>query len=149
MLEEHPGTLAGTFDTSDLVFETIRDGKALFGIDQQPFLQGKMPVYLLSYMIYTQQHLTNHVIQSGPSFLEEYPSAAKQLCEANFYEICPERPEEDLTYIPDSLIAMGYALFGLLGATCLIAVLWTYKYREKWVVKGAFDNSVNMRALPC
>ena len=135
VLEQHPGVVAGTFDTSDLLFEAIRDGKMLFGIDQQPFLQGKMPVYLLSYMIYTQQALANHMIQSGPSFVEEFPSAAQQVCEANFYEICPERPEEDFTYIPESLIALGYALFGLLVTACLFALAWTYKYREKWVVK--------------
>lgn len=135
VLDEHPGVVAGTFDTSDTLFESIQDGKLLFGIDQQPFLQGKMPVYLLTSMIYTQQALTNHVIQSGPSFVEEYPSEALQLCEANFFAVCPDRPEEEMTFIPDSLLALGYALFGLLVLSCLVAVTWTYKYRSKWVVK--------------
>eukprot|EP00977_Amphora_coffeiformis_P018049 scaffold6120_cov162-Amphora_coffeaeformis.AAC.6 len=135
VLGEHPNVVAGTFDTSDVLFEAIRNGKVLFGIDQQPFLQGKMPVYLLAYMVYTQQALTNHVIQSGPSFVEEFPSDAQQICEANFFAVCPDRPEEDMTYIPNSLLALGYALFGMLALACLIAVTWTYKYREKWVVR--------------
>ena len=135
VLGEHPDVVAGTFDTSDLVFEDLMEGKILFGIDQQPYLQGKMPVYLLSYMVYTKQALVNHVIQSGPSFVSDYPSNAKKVCEANFYAMCPDRPDEDMTYIPDSLIALGYVLFGLLAVCSFVAFAWTYKFRAKWVVK--------------
>eukprot|EP00934_Nitzschia_sp_Nitz4_P005782 Nitzschia sp. Nitz4//scaffold381_size12975//6080//9943//NITZ4_008989-RA/size12975-processed-gene-0.5-mRNA-1//1//CDS//3329549901//5772//frame0 len=135
VLEEHPGTVAGSFDTSDAIYESVRDGQLLFGIDQQPYLQGQLPIYLLTYMIYTQQALTNHVIQSGPSFVQEYPSEAQKVCEANFFAVCPDRPEEDMSYIPNSFIVFGYVLFGLLVWSCLVAFAWTCKYRSKWVVK--------------
>lgn len=149
ILASHPQVLAGTFDTSDAVYEGVRDGKILFGIDQQPFLQGQIPVYLLSYLVYTQQALTNYVIQSGPSFVEDYPSAEKQVCEANFYKVCPDRPDEDLTLIPDSLIALGYALFALLGVACIYAVSWTYYYRGKWVVRISQPMFLDLVALGC
>ena len=149
VLDEHPNVVAGTFDTSDALFEAIREAKVLFGIDQQPFLQGKMPVYLLTYMVYTRQSLTNHVIQSGPSFVEEFPSDAQQICEANFFLVCPDRPEEDMTYIPDSLISLGYALFGMLALACLVAVTWTYKYREKWVVRVSQPMFLDLVVFGC
>ena len=37
-----------TFDLSPGVLEAVRDGKMLFAIDQQPFLQGYVPVALLT-----------------------------------------------------------------------------------------------------
>lgn len=147
--EEHPGIIGGTFDTSDIVFDGIRDGIILFGINQEPFLQGKLPVYLLSYMVYTQQALTNHIIQSGPAFVEDYPSDAKQVCEANFYDVCPDRPSEDLSYIPGSLIALGYALFGLLTVACAVAFAWTYYFRERWVVKVSQPMFLYLVVLGC
>lgn len=149
ILNEHRDVIAGTFDTSDDIFAGLRDGLVLFGIDQQPFLQGKMPVYLLTHLISTQQHLTNHVIQSGPSFIEESPSDEMQICEANFYEVCPDRPDEDLAYIPESLLALGYALFALLAIVCIGAFAWTFKFREKWVVKVSQPMFLSLVLLGC
>src|SRR5262249_5250459 len=37
----------GTFDLSPAVLEAVRDGKMLFAIDQQQFLQGYLPIALL------------------------------------------------------------------------------------------------------
>ena len=38
----------GSFDLSGDYLEAVRDGKALFAIDQQPYLQGFLPVQLLA-----------------------------------------------------------------------------------------------------
>lgn len=45
----HPNAVIGSFDLSDFMFDHFADGSLLFGIDQQPFLQGGLPVYLLTY----------------------------------------------------------------------------------------------------
>ena len=45
----HPNATVGSFDLSENMFESFADGSLLFGIDQQPFLQRSLPVYLLTY----------------------------------------------------------------------------------------------------
>jgi simple sugar transport system substrate-binding protein len=37
-----------TFDVTDIVLGAVADGDALFAIDQQPFLQGYLPVHYLA-----------------------------------------------------------------------------------------------------
>jgi simple sugar transport system substrate-binding protein len=57
-----------TFDLSPGVLEAVRDGKMLFAIDQQPFLQGYMPVALLT--LYEQYGLMlPGNVGTGPSFV--------------------------------------------------------------------------------
>jgi simple sugar transport system substrate-binding protein len=43
----HPKILLATFDTSTELFDALETGQMLFGIDQVPYLQGYMPVWLL------------------------------------------------------------------------------------------------------
>ena len=38
----------GTFDLSPVILKAIRDGKMLFAIDQQQYLQGYLPIVLLT-----------------------------------------------------------------------------------------------------
>ena len=45
----HRNVTVGSFDMADTLFEALADGDMLFGIDQQPFIQGSLPVYLLTY----------------------------------------------------------------------------------------------------
>lgn len=49
VISKHPHVIVGTFDVSDSMYEGIELGNLKFGIDQQPFLQGALPVYLLTY----------------------------------------------------------------------------------------------------
>jgi ABC-type sugar transport system substrate-binding protein len=49
LMKVHPRCAVGTFDLSESMFEAFNDGRLKFGIDQQPFLQGVLPVYLLTY----------------------------------------------------------------------------------------------------
>ena len=135
VMEEHSGAIAGVFDLTEDIFQGLRDNVLMFTVDQQPFLQGNLPVYLLTYLASTQQSLTNHVIQSGPSFTTEPPSDELKICEANNFAICPDRPDEDLSYIPPALLIIGCVLFGLLAFAGILALTWTYMYRAKWVVR--------------
>jgi simple sugar transport system substrate-binding protein len=59
-----------TFDLSPRVLEAVRDGRALFAIDQQQYLQGYLPIVLLTKYLET---LTmpggGRVIATGPGFV--------------------------------------------------------------------------------
>ena len=58
----------GTFDLSQEIAAAIKDGTIAFGIDQQPFLQGYMPVVILTnYARYGV--LPSGNINSGPGFI--------------------------------------------------------------------------------
>jgi simple sugar transport system substrate-binding protein len=57
-----------TFDLSEEIAKGIKDGKIAFGIDQQPFLQGYMPVAILA--LYNRYGvLPGNNINSGPGFV--------------------------------------------------------------------------------
>jgi simple sugar transport system substrate-binding protein len=62
-------TLA-TFDLSPEVLAAVRDGKMLFAVDQQPYLQGYLPVMLLAerarYGVFPGQ---GELIPTGPTFI--------------------------------------------------------------------------------
>ena len=59
-----------TFDLSPRVLEAVRDGQALFAIDQQQYLQGYLPIVLLTKYLET---LTmpggGRVVATGPGFV--------------------------------------------------------------------------------
>jgi simple sugar transport system substrate-binding protein len=59
-----------TFDLSPEVLAAVRDGKMLFAVDQQPYLQGYLPVMLLAqrarYGVFPGQ---GELISTGPTFI--------------------------------------------------------------------------------
>ena len=58
----------GTFDLSVEIAAAIKDGTIAFGIDQQPYLQGYMPVVVLT--LYNRYGvLPGNNINSGPGFV--------------------------------------------------------------------------------
>jgi simple sugar transport system substrate-binding protein len=59
-----------TFDLSPPVLEAIRAGRVLFAIDQQAYLQGFLPVMMLSQRVrYGLFPAQGEVIPTGPSFV--------------------------------------------------------------------------------
>jgi simple sugar transport system substrate-binding protein len=58
-----------TFDLSPEVLEGIRDGNVLFAIDQQQYLQGYLPVVLLTLYAENLNTVANPVIMTGPGFV--------------------------------------------------------------------------------
>lgn len=138
--QEHPGMSLGMFDigsSADLIFDALDDGRLLFTADQQPFLQGNLPVYLLSYYAYTGQRILDDIILTGPKFIESRPSLAQQICENNMWEVCPRIPDEDLNYLSAGWLGVGYACFGLTCLAGLICLAWIYYYRSKAVVRAS------------
>jgi simple sugar transport system substrate-binding protein len=149
VVADHPAAIAGTFDVGPIVTEGLADGLLVFGVDQGPFFQGNLPVYLLTYLAYTRQHLINFDIESGPTFVTEPPSDAEKMCEANFYEVCPDRPAEDFNYISHGFLLLGYVLFAVLALASISAASWTWHHREKWVVKVGQPQLLGMVILGC
>ena len=68
-------TLA-TFDLSPEVLDAVRDGKMLFAVDQQPYLQGYLPVMLLAerarYGVFPGE---GELIPTGPQFVTKENAA--------------------------------------------------------------------------
>ncbi|MCS6827570.1 MAG: sugar ABC transporter substrate-binding protein [Caldilinea sp.] len=64
-----------TFDLSPEVLAAIRDGKMLFAIDQQQYLQGYMPIVMLTLFKENLNTIANPVIMTGPGFVTQENAA--------------------------------------------------------------------------
>lgn len=58
-----------TFDLSPEVLTAIKDGKVLFAIDQQQYIQGYLPVVLLTLYNTNLNTIANEVLMTGPGFV--------------------------------------------------------------------------------
>ena len=59
-----------TFDLSPDILTAIRAGQILFAVDQQPYLQGYLPiVFLTQHRLYGLLPAHGTVIPTGPSFV--------------------------------------------------------------------------------
>ena len=68
-------TLA-TFDLSPDVLTAVRDGKMLFAVDQQPYLQGFLPVVLLAQQAKLKVFPgKQRLIPTGPKFITKADAA--------------------------------------------------------------------------
>ena len=91
---EKPDVLLGVFDVYDELYAALDEGDVLFGIDQNPYLQGYFPIPLLTYKISSEQALQNPVIESGPAFVTTSPDADQKVCEVNMFRTCEELPDD-------------------------------------------------------
>ena len=64
----------GTFDLSPGVLEAIRDGKMMFAIDQQQFLQGYLPIELLN-LYHKYGLMPAGTVMTGPGFVTKDTAA--------------------------------------------------------------------------
>src|SRR5438445_1480437 len=58
-----------TFDLSSDVLNAIKNGQMLFAIDQQQYLQGYLPIVLLTLYSTNLNTIANDVLQTGPGFV--------------------------------------------------------------------------------
>jgi simple sugar transport system substrate-binding protein len=58
-----------TFDLSPEVLEAVRDGNMLFAIDQQQYIQGYLPIVLLTLFSTNLNTIANDVLMTGPGFV--------------------------------------------------------------------------------
>jgi simple sugar transport system substrate-binding protein len=90
LVESHPDALIGTFDNGQVIFDALQSGQFQFGINQQPYFQGYLPIPLLTAQIQTNRQLLNFFIESGPKFLSTPPGASDQICVQNSFQVCGE-----------------------------------------------------------
>ena len=67
--------LLATFDLGPEVLEAVRDGDMLFAIDQQQYLQGYLPIVLLTLNRENLNTVANNVIMTGPGFVTQDTAA--------------------------------------------------------------------------
>ncbi|MFL5659468.1 MAG: sugar ABC transporter substrate-binding protein [Ktedonobacteraceae bacterium] len=58
-----------TFDLSSDVLQAIKNGQMLFAIDQQQYLQGYLPIVLLTLYKTNLNTIANDILQTGPGFV--------------------------------------------------------------------------------
>lgn len=58
-----------TFDLSPEVLEAVEAGNMLFAIDQQQYIQGYLPVVLLTLFVTNLNTVANDVLMTGPGFV--------------------------------------------------------------------------------
>ncbi|MBI1880727.1 MAG: sugar ABC transporter substrate-binding protein [Chloroflexi bacterium] len=63
--------LLATFDLSPEVLEAVRDGNMLFAIDQQQYLQGYLPIVLLTLYKENLNTVGSKVLLTGPGFVTQ------------------------------------------------------------------------------
>jgi simple sugar transport system substrate-binding protein len=63
--------LLATFDLSPEVLEAVRDGNMLFAIDQQQYLQGYLPIVMLTLYATNLNTIANPVLMTGPGFVTQ------------------------------------------------------------------------------
>jgi simple sugar transport system substrate-binding protein len=64
-----------TFDLSPEVLDAIRDGDMLFAIDQQQYLQGYLPIVLLTLYKENLNTIGSDVLLTGPGFVTQETAA--------------------------------------------------------------------------
>ncbi len=122
--KRHGSVVMASFDISELLYEALESGDVLFGIDQQAYLQGYLPIPILTHAAQTKQFFLDHAIESGPSFVFSPPNAAEAVCRASSPEfpVCPEFPAENYNYVSDGLIALGIVFFAIQALASVSAI---------------------------
>lgn len=60
----------GTFDLGPEIVAHIKDGTTLFGIDQQPYIQGYLAVQWLTWIVRYGLGIPGDIISTGPGFVD-------------------------------------------------------------------------------
>jgi simple sugar transport system substrate-binding protein len=119
--KNHPALKLGTFDVDTILYSALREKKVLFGIDQNSYLQGYLPIPFLAWYAQTGQILNNQFIESGPDFVEAAPSDAAIVCHSTFYEACAGATKPPLTEVTSAAgTAQSLMMLGVTGVLTAI-----------------------------
>jgi len=116
LAERHPGVKMGGVDTSPGLFGALGQS-FLWGTDQQPYLQGMMPVQLLVSNERIGQGLMTFDLETGPKFLDKAPDEDAALCEDNPYQECDVAADESSASSP------LFPIVRVVAAACVVALL--------------------------
>lgn len=130
--ENHRSVVLGTMDENDIVHQALDDYLLLISIDQQPYLQGYLPVTLLSWIAHTKQALLTHYLETGPLLVQGSPSEAESLCEATMFQVCPAPFNKNQL---DSVRPIGLTIMSIVILTALGCIGWVYWYRRERIVR--------------
>lgn len=67
--ESHDRITMATFDLSPRILRAIQEGRIRFAIDQQPYMQGYMPVILMNLHYRNNSTYPGDVMRTGPAFV--------------------------------------------------------------------------------
>lgn len=118
----YPGSRIGAFDASAELYNAIDSGDVEFTLDQNSYLQGYMPVILLTYMATTNQAILNRVVESGPSFVTKSPSSEQSSCEEIFYDACKSE-QADGNAASQQQETESTTNTGLIAGICVLAAV--------------------------
>ncbi|CAJ1935040.1 unnamed protein product [Cylindrotheca closterium] len=88
-------THIGAFDETPTILSEVIAGNVAFGVSQQHYLQGVLPVYMASIYVTTQKTLAlpvdEDVYLAGPTIIrkDNVPTDALQQCAKDAFPICP------------------------------------------------------------
>lgn len=96
-LYEYPAAYVAAADVASDLYVGMEAGlNIMFGIDQQSYLQGYMPISFLTLAATNDQMVQNNMISTGLKFVTEPPSKSEHDCAANDYKVCGgDDPMED------------------------------------------------------
>lgn len=116
----HSAMLIATFDTSEEIFAAIDDGRILFAVDQNAYLQGYFPIPLLTWRVYAQQSLVTPNIETGPRLLYGSPSSEEAQCQASDFSTCAP-PDEGSLSSSGAIDIRGFAALAVSSAALLLS----------------------------
>jgi len=125
--EIHSDVKVGVFDTSPELYEGLEDKRLLFGIDQNSYLQGYLPVALLTWYAHTRQKLVDQVLESGPDFVLAAPTEGAQQCQSVFYAACKNTELTRNRTIDETSDSLGVSVAAAVSIVSIaIAGAWAF-----------------------
>jgi len=93
----HENLAMGAFDTDSLLYEALDTGDILFGVDQQPYLEGYLPIPFLMHAILTKNSFAGHALRTGPRFIIAPPTDEEADCKSREYPVCSVKRKLSVT----------------------------------------------------
>eukprot|EP01083_Nonionella_stella_P293569 998426_1 len=66
----------------------FRSSQLMLSNPEHNHSKGYLPVALLTWYAYTNQQLSNHLVESGPDFITRAPSAEETACQTAHFPVC-------------------------------------------------------------
>ena len=141
---DHPNLIVGTFDVDTALNEALEKNQIIFGISQNSYLQGYLPIPLLVWGIHTKQTMANKVmevsqeilihlrqvlttLQTGPSFITSPPDDKEQVCRQNEdFKVCTRDEQSSKSNSLSTGAIVGIAVGGVVVAVLVLFALRKY-----------------------
>ena len=149
----------GSFDTGPEQQKRLIDGSIAFAVDQQQWLQGWLPVMVLSQNAFAGMMLQNENMLTGPAFLTKdllpYKSCENMQREVSGkmtfvgWKVCPPPQTEEKNRLDSGLVLLGNLVAIVNIAIAVVAMVWTIVRRKEKIVRYAQPVFLAMVAFGC